>query len=792
MQLRTRKFFKIIGIILLLTEQANGGNVYCPSMGQTQQQDYFITINCPWLSSSSRVLIEHQQTNQCSNFNSTSLVVIFPFIFDTILKNFLGYPSILASFPSSCEEKLVYVKVMIYQITGIHKSFRFSALEPQVDLLFTQYFHLRLLENDHEKANCSNDNDVAIFKVKGVMVVAFDLGVKYDEDICEQIFNKAKIKMLKLKDIIDSVIKRNVLGFQQTAAVKDLQSQIYSFDLTGYGLRLDQSLFAIKVFSKTTKMRVEGTLEQIDPRILISSNLEEIKIFAWHMKKFLHNNLDWLDFANERSSNNTLKIILNGANLRPSSETLDYIYHRVTTQYDKLYQLDPDYADLFKDNTSFCLFYRLKQKNLNVRLNGFIFEVEAQHHCDCTLYWLYLTFMGTLEDILVYAYLVECDRLWNDLQRECDIPAMAARCELQTIQQISEPNGYTFVWKIKFTEFVLNTVMASAINCFAVLLNAFVVFVFRRMWASEEFRKKKLTDKNQPMWDYIYYNTFFVLLQALIFALEPLTACIEYDGIYCSPFILTRFAQAFYLFGQSYLANVFKLMANVTNTLFVFYRFGINSDRLAKFRKAKPVGLVTIFLVPALVISAITVFVNERFDLKVLSEDQFNYLFRDRYKTWLPSSVLYALYLLNMVLGSVVFTVINLSVDMRLLFFLRSFQQSNRKEEAENRVTKMIVLNGLFSFLSRMPEMAVSILYLAFSFNPLIFPACVFKAETTHSICPSLSKISRFFFSFSFFENFILLYLYNPEFKKLARSSLEILFQDVKAKLRLVPPLTAE
>nr|QVK45953.1 G protein-coupled receptor [Proales similis] len=766
-----------------LSNQIGAMKQYCRSFIKENQTNYWIQIVCPPLRPGSEVLVDHMHNYRCSDYNKTFFHAWFPFMFDTSLKSSINFTAILASYPIACKDKLEGVEVNYFAITGIHRTFTVSAFKQRVQSLTIQYFHMRLLESDNEKANCSNDLDVAIFKVTQPITVLFDLGVKYDEDVCEQMFNQANIRNFKLTEMVDSMIKRNVFGILKTVAVTDLRAKISTFLITGYGLKLDMTVFPIKVFSQTKGIIFEGILEKFDSKVLISSGVEEIRISSWGMKKFLHNNLDWLDFANERSSNKTLRIILNGANLRPSSETLDYIYHRATTQYDNLYQLDPDYADLFKDNSSFCLFHRLIKKKLNVRLGGFMFEVQGQHHCDCTLFWLLKTFMNTPQDVIYYTYLVECDLLWNDLQRECDFTAMAARCELQTIHRISEPNGYTFVWKIKFTEFVLNTVMASAINCFAVLLNAFVVFVFRRMWASGDFRKKKLTDKSQPMWDYVYFNTFFVLLQALIFALEPLTACIEYDGIYCSPFILTRFAHAFYLFVQSYLGNVFKLMANITNTLFVFYRFGINSDRLAKFRKARPARMIAILLVPVLVISVITVFVNERFNWNVFIEDQFEYLSRDKYKQRSLSPTLKVIYLLNMFLGSVVFTVISLSVDMRLLFFLRSFQQSNRKEEAENRVTKMIVLNGFFSFLFRMPEMAVSILYFAFTFNPLIFPACVFRAEPTHSVCPSLLKISRFFFSLSFFENFILLSLFNHEFKIQAFCSFKILLGHLKTKL---------
>nr|QVK45954.1 G protein-coupled receptor [Proales similis] len=726
---------------------------------------YWINIKCRTLDTKTKVTVKTSNDYECLSFNHTYFGFSFYYVYGSSLTNSVNFTLILAAYPESCTDRIRHVQIYYYALGGIQRTFNFSVLRPFVRWLEIKYFHMRLLESDNEKANCSNDLDVAIFQVKLKVSVSFNIGVKYDEDVCEQMFNQANIQVLRLGDVANTMIKRNVFAFRQTDAVKNLRAKISTFFLTGYGLKLDMTVFPIKVFSQTKRIILEGTLERFDSRVLISSGVEEIKIFSWGMKKFLHNNLDWLDFANNRSSKNPLKIFLNGANIKPTAKNVkkDASYHRIYDQYRAVYQLDPDYADLFKDNSSFCLFHRLIKKKLNVRLNGFMFELQGQRSCDCTLFWLFNSFMNKLEDVIFYKNLVECDRIWSDLQRDCQIKSMIARCELQTIHRILEPNGYTFVWKMKFTEFVLNTVMASAINCFAVLLNAFVVFVFRRMWASGDFRKKKLTDKSQPMWDYVYFNTFFVLLQALIFALEPLTACIEYDGIYCSPFILTRFAHAFYLFVQSYLGNVFKLMANITNTLFVFYRFGINSDRLAKFRKARPVRMIAIFLVPVLVISVITVFVNDRFNFDMLTHDEFYYLYRPRQSS--PAPLLRLIFMLNMILGDAVFNLINLALDLRLLLFLRSFHQSQRKEAAETRVTKMIVLNGLFSFLFRAPEMALSILFIVYSFNPFIFPSCVFTSEPTHSACPSLFKISRLIYSFSFFENFILLFLFNAEFR---------------------------
>nr|QVK45958.1 G protein-coupled receptor [Proales similis] len=761
------------GLILILTLieaicRAEA-SVQCSSDSNRLYSQCYIIMKCPQIEAGreSQLEIQHKNKNtqECCDNSEVDFSFNFPFMFDTNLRDSVNYSSIYASYPANCVKNKKTISANYYAINAIDIRYKVEALGSNIIQIKIRYGLFQLVDGKRP-VECSKDLNVSTFRSDNEFDLVINIGIKYTQDTCDQLFNQANLNHFTMTELVDSMIKRNIFAFEEARAIKDLNSSIKYLDLYGYGIRLDRQTFPSRVFGKTTQILIEGVVEKFQSEIFNSSSLRKLDFYITSLRRFLHNNVDWLDLANHRLTDKPLKVFLNGAKGKPNPANIrDGIINRLRSQYDNLYQLDPE-DHLFDDNASFCIFYRVKELNLNVQLKGLIFERQGQHSCGCTLFWLWKSFLRNQFDFFYYQDLIECERRSNELERECDLEKMASNCHLKTVQPITDENGYTFIWKLKIAEFILNTVTASAVNCLAVLLNVHVVIVFRRMMSSSEFRKKKLTDKNQPMWSYIYYNTYFVLLQALVFAMEPLTACIEYKGIYCSPLMLTRFAQAFYLFVQSLAGNSLKLMANVTNSLFVLYRFGVNTDSLARLRSSRPLKVVLCCIPAALALSTIILFMNERFDLSVFEDDLLDYLLRDKFKNRRPSTVLQVFYLINMLLGNMVFTLFNLAIDIRLLCFLRSFQAERRKEGVEKRVTKMIVLNGLFAFLFRMPEIAVSISYVVFTFEPLLFPECSLNWEPNHSACPSLMKISRFFYSFTFFENYILLMLFNPDFKK--------------------------
>nr|QVK45963.1 G protein-coupled receptor [Proales similis] len=669
----------------------------------------------------------------------------------------------------------LYFTLEFYAIKGISSSLAISSFLPatgksedSLDLNF-HYTNVQLTDESGKPVLCSPKGEAVLSNTSiGFNKINFRYGNVYHENTCDQIFKNARINFLQFNDLIDSLIRRNRLTFVESEPRELLSSRIERIHFTGYGMQIDKRLISYSIFSQTVSLKVSGSMKSIMGDFLIGSELNEIEMDLSRLRHFLHNQFSWVEYANNRSSSWPLEIKLSQPKGKPSG-TLDnrFYFSRIAEIYETVEQLDGK-DDILLFDADFCVYYRLIDKKLNLKLTGLAFEEFASKRCTCIQFWMSKTFMSEPSDFNVYQGFEECERQKENMTRVCDFEQMASRCSISPVDDSFEAReaAYLGIFRLNYAQYVIGTLVGSVASLGAVLINCLVVFTFRGTRQSAEYRKNKRTDKNRRMWDYVYINTFFVLLQAVIYALGPLTACVQYDGVYCTPLYFTRFMQVFYLFVESYLGNAFKLMGNVTNTAFVLYRFAVNRDCWPRLRSTKPFRLVAFSFFFALLISSIRLFVNERFDIESLGTEIFEYSAHKQKSSLRLALSLKVVDLANVLLGNVVFTLVNFIVDLRLLLFLRSHDKANRKEEVESRITKMIVLNGLCSLLFRSPEIAISIMFLLFTFNYSIFPACVLVEEPTYSACFSLFKISKFFFSLTFYENFVLLYLFNQTFKK--------------------------
>nr|QVK45964.1 G protein-coupled receptor [Proales similis] len=689
--------------------------------------------------------------------------------FELTLSRFVKVDDWRVSLPIQQPIKNMFFTLIFFSLKGISYSFRIppDLLETlSLDLIYSNF---QLTDESGKPILCRPNSRAMIFNFSiHYSSLHLKRGNVYYENTCDQIFKLARIHILQVYDLIDSFIGRNILKFVESEPSQLLNSQIDRVHLVGYGLHIDKRLISTSVFSQTTFLKVSGSVKNINGDFLIGSQLNEINMDLSRLRHFLHNQFSWVEFINNRSSSLTLNIELTQPEGK-QTENQQYVtpFTRYGDIYETIEQLDGK-DDILLFDADFCIYYRLRAKKLNLKLKGLAFEESASIRCTCIQFWMSKTFMSEPSDFNYYQGFTECKRQEENMTRMCDFEKMAARCSIDGVDEPfkAKEAAYVGIFRLKYVEYVIGTLIGSAVNLGAVLINCLVVFTFRRTRQSEEYRKSKRTDKNRRLWDYVYINTFFVLFQAVVYALGPLTTCVQYNGVYCTPLYLTRFMQVFYLFVESYLGNVLKLMGNVTNTMFVLYRFAVNRDCWQGLRNTKPIRVVAFSSVLVLFISSIRLFVNERFRVDSLGKEIFEYIIY-KHETSLKVAVILKLVdLANVLLGNVVFTLVNFIVDLRLLLFLRGHDKANRKEEAESRITKMIVLSGLCSLLFRSPEIAISIMFILFTVDYSLFPACVLLREPNYSVCPSLFQISRFFFSLTFFENFVLLYLFNPNFKK--------------------------
>nr|QVK45975.1 G protein-coupled receptor [Proales similis] len=668
----------------------------------------------------------------------------------------------LYSLSEDCSQRVVLIIASLYGLDGIDSEYKFSWPDKRPYKLELDLFDLYLRSGSERKpAACVRTENATKpeFQPQRKKSINFFKNNIYHRDTCDQIFLNAFIDELSFKEVTNSLVQYNYVGFTESMNAQELRSFVDGYHMSGYRYDFDKRLFPSSVFSRTGKIWLDAVANSFDPEVLKGSRLSLIKLTLVRTAEFLNNNIKWLDFENQRATRKSLRIEVSDIN--------EYNTFNSTIINDEFHRNQ----QIFRP-TNFCIFYRIKSKNLNVRLNGFLIERAAQRTCNCELFWLIenLYKSDPRQTPEIYETFGECDQKRSQLLTDCDFAIITSRCENFTVNHVPSQGAYDMVMDFRFVEFLLEVVLGPLVNLAAFVANLIVILVFGKIKRSSEYRKSKLTDKNRYMWDYVHLNSAFMLAQSLIFTLSILTNCFGRGSIYCPKFFNTHMGHAFYLFVEGYLGNCLRLMSNFTNTMFVLYRYAVNMDRFEKFRKQTPKRVLAHAMVVVLLLSLVRVFVNERYNLKVFSKN-LNYVYD------LPNFNLIrrfsndlgkAFYFSNLLLGNAVFTLIALAFDCRLLFNLK--KSETRKQQSEMRITKMIVMNGLFSFCFRFPEISVAALHTFYYVDYSRYYPPLFFTGPFSLYALFLTSISQFLFSFSLLENFFTLLLFNQNFSKEAKS----------------------
>nr|QVK45960.1 G protein-coupled receptor [Proales similis] len=639
------------------------------------------------------------------------------------------------------------IEMRISQVRGVRFDSQVFALDQMPMNYFVKLSHIFLSDPYSNEINCSLNYSTNIFNSTSARLsLTFQNGNRYALDMCDLLFSNANIYSLAFLDVIDSLVKQNRVTWKQIRSADQLNSRVDLLLIEGYNMRLDEKLFAKSIFRRTSSLDLSGQLSSFAPASLAAMNVSQIGLYTAGLRKFLHSNLNWLDGVGTRNSTSALTIYLDGivaidklVNSRPLKGYLE-------RTRDPIYWICFKKRETFTDQ-DFCLFRSMTSKALDTGLilRGYQLELNAHEKCTCTLAWIAANHFTNLtkRDKYTYSDLLACAAKLN----ECNFTQLELSCSLTTLS-IDYTSLYERMITAKYWNFICTVALLPC--------TALVGFVANAI--------------SRHMWDYVYMNSVFMLLQSLIFAFAPLTACIEYNGIYCSPLILTRFSQAFYLFVESYAGNALRLMAHMSNLMFVLYRYAVNRNCWSQLRSLKPRTFLAAIIVFSLVVSLSKISANERFDYQILTEEASLYLSVTLSPSLLSPTLSRILFLSNIILTSILFPLLTLVFDICLLKYMRAQSKENRKEIVESRLTKMVILNSLFSLLFRLPDMAVSVYVTVASQMSNVRTDdnnnCVILLDPMDSLCHILPQYSKLLYSFSLSENLLLLYLFNPVFKR--------------------------
>nr|QVK45977.1 G protein-coupled receptor [Proales similis] len=672
----------------------------------------------------------------------------------------------------SCIRKVDAFHTTVFGLSGLDQNFRLGNVENIVSHVYLSQTHFKLIGKLVDINGCPQSEFEPVFKISSKLVFKLKEGCIFSLNTCDLIFYNANIYLLAIEYIENSLIRQNLFGIFKSAnwSSKALNSNIRELEVIAYAIDFNDHLFDGRVFTQTKEVTISGLIKKFDSKVFVESMIETIKLKLMKLRQFLHQNIEWLDLCDTRLAEPFLLLVFESAKppLNVSSREEEYVKMRETYQYEYLYQIDSEAVrenNIFREE-DFCLYFHYYNKSLEISMAGYFLERQGEMSCSCT-------FLFILEKFYIYSRTeyyyrdpwIKCDR--EHMINKCNFERLGLKCEFNLMEPEIQFAFYDMVLSFKYLEYWLSVYFRPVISFFGMLVNVIIIVAFRSAKKSPEYRRNKLTDKNRRMWDYIYINSCFQMVQAGIFMLSPITACIAFQGIYCSSLASVHLGQLFYLVVESFFENSFRLTANITNTFYVLYRYAINLECWPKLRNAKVKRVAYSAFGFSLALSIIKLLVNERFNVLIINEDSFDYLNHVNLDLLNQNIYLRVLYFLNMILGNILFTILNISIDLRLLCSFRRRRNEQTKEKAEKRITHMIVLNGFFSLFFKLPELLLSVFWIAFTINPRFFPMCSLLKQPNASACPTLFQITKFFYAFSFFENFLLLYFYNPYFKKI-------------------------
>nr|QVK46027.1 G protein-coupled receptor [Proales similis] len=571
------------------------------------------------------------------------------------------------------------------------------------------------------------------------------------------------MKVLQIYKLERSMISINMIGFKslkwKNGSQVDLNAQIGILSINGYNYDVTLELFPSAVFANTDRLSIGGVIGKLDARLFTQLPIYGVFLKILNLRQFLHNHLDVFADALNKDSGQPLLVALASVYVQKQEQLEDkqHVPSYSKSYYDT-YEVELNRILLFEDQ-DFCLFARYRGSKRKIifpktQFSNINFTLKRKG-CTCTLMMM-----------TIWNMTMGCDSSNQSFIEACQFEKKFESCKVQAIEPIHQSSAYDVTLAIQMVKFILTILVGPIIALLSIMLNGLTLKVFRMMHDSPEYRANKQKAANNKMWEYLRHNCALNLLQSIVFLFIPLTTCVEFNGIYCSPFILDRPVHWFYILVQAYVGNVLKLMSIVTYSAFVTYRLAFNTDKWRRFRSMQPARVIAGTLICSVIWSVPAVFENGRYGIEVLSKTHYSYGIGYDENAQNSSLFLNIFFLLNKSLINVVLPILNTVFDIWLLRFIKQKTKERKKESSEKKVTKMIVIGGLFSLFFRLPEFVVTIIRILFNVDPTFSPLCVLTYSPMHSICQSLFESAQTFYTIGFLENFLLLYLFNQDFKK--------------------------
>nr|QVK46011.1 G protein-coupled receptor [Proales similis] len=617
----------------------------------------------------------------------------------------------------------------------------------------------------------------------------FQTNTRYYPNVCAIFFRNANILRLHLRGISSSNLGLNLPTFDfltENGTMAELNATIHYALLNLYLQSIDSSLLNRQILEKIIFIEIEGKLDRIEPCIF--EFYQQISLNLVNFKTFFHSGFKWCPINN--SSEEAYFMTIRKYKFESVIKRLTYLANEYTFPAEDI-----------------CIFRSL----LSDGRHFFQFNVAWSLNCTCFIFWMVHNYNQNLSQEIInelysttnmFSICTE-NKTYDEWMEECDFDSRFAICGLnQSTRAEAEWTAFETTFLMAGLKYALAVVLLPVVCVIGLVTSCLSIAVLRKMIAKlAEKRYDDTSKRSRLMYSYLLQHAVGSAAVCALFAFKPLTECVSYGGIFCSPVYTSWHTRLFDAIGLNLLGTALKLQTTFTALLFSLARLTINVKNKKRwsirvFCKMHPASVSLGFFCCSLAFSSVKLFTSSDYSAFTFGSDTLRSFRRPKFsliKTYnFNHSFFSTFYYLNLsleILLDLVLPLFTVIVDLILLSLMRkqnadrskiSQQLQSKSEENEKQFTKMIVFNGIFNFSFRLPIFGSNFLefifYISSESGSLNFEFCQFSDYPLLSLCPTVLSFSHFLLQIGFLVDFLLLLRFNRDFRLFLKESFSISF----------------
>ena len=637
-------------------------------------------------------------------------------------------------------------------------------------------------------------------------------GMRYKTPICTLSFNNTSFRELAFYDLIDTLMKTNVMRFVEDENEKHvyIDSFVRELVLNVEKVDLDRRMLNENIFKWTRFVTISGELRSIQSDLFINENFKsliEIIISAAYMRSLSSKQgIEWIRNINKNVSFDLNA--LNELNYTNSKTRIGFkfikLHQRLGYNFYKLNSLQLSRIEEVFPDEDFCIYEKYPFNQMVIL--GFYYNDVFDDKLTCTYLWLsqynkiindklYNNIYNETRQYfdLFYIYQRNND---SDLINDCEFQKRLSRCDKNQFF-VNKTNKLSFS-EVMFLWDFISIILLPLICIFGTVTNILVIV--------NVSKKENKTILKENQYDYMKLKSiancgiFFVQILSLI------NICQGESGIYCPDIHRLVPIQFIKIIFVELFGNYFRFVSNLFYIAFLMNRISLIGKDHSKFTKFMSETKVLHFSIFTLIVGFIINFVKV-FRYKA-NFYQYNLDYPTNFSFDQVSSN-HTLIIIFLVFNSIcdilngsVFLIFCLIIDIFLALNLkRTIEEKEKKlkdiailnddkknrenSDAINRAVLLVVLNSIINFTCKLPSTLISINEMVQSINSLIQDnfidkfyeldkISVFEMNCLNSnLCQAFERFSIDLFLLSLAIDLFFYYYFDKKFKE---SFLKIFF----------------